>query len=64
MPCRESDASRDLCGDVALASEMLERLSAREHAERDAALVSGYNSVVADLEREIAEAMEAANEHG
>ncbi len=61
--CEIDETFCSLCGDFALAHEALTRLRKREDAERYAAVISDYEFLIADLEREIATALIKANRH-
>lgn len=57
----ENEGFRGLCEDLALARTTLDRLSALADTERNAAILSDYRSVVADLENDIAAALRRAD---
>lgn len=57
----ENDSFRGLCEDFALAISTLGRLSKLAEPERNATIIADYESVVAELERDIATALQHAD---
>ena len=60
----ESDAFRGLCEDFALARSTLARLLSVAEHERNVPVISDYESVVAELESDIATALRRADAAG
>ncbi len=57
----ENEAFRGICEDFALARSTLARLSTLAEPERNATVIADYESVVADLERDITAALQRAD---
>jgi hypothetical protein len=55
-----NETFRSLCEDFALARSTLTRLSALAEADRNASVISDYESVLAELENDITKAIEHA----